>query len=217
MMMHKEQQMQYDETNSKIHRYQKRLLNEYGCDLEIDDCFKLEKLRREYIKTKIILFRFTKGNNKSYSDYIGKCNAIIKEAFSLGLVIHNEPVRKLKDIKIELIKLLGLGGLTTTSDINQLLIAMKLVDEIDDENNQDITSTKARLPINEKQRIAEVKAYKDKQLEQSDDWDDWVLQSDDFNIYDESGKVIGKYPEDYYENMQKEHEQYIIDEYNKQL
>ncbi len=225
MKTSKEQQMQYDNSKSKIHKYQRRLLSGYGCKLDIHDTFKLLMLRKEFLIAEETLFRFTKGNHKTYGDYVNKCNAVIKEATSLGLEVTSKPTRKLRDIKTELIKLLGIGGLTETGEINQLLIAMKMIDVIKRGNQEDTTFTYARLPINEKQRLADVK---ESQLQKKliaagvadEDWldlEDCEPYEETVATFDDEGEIIGHHEKDQIKDVLLQMEQQTIDKYNSQL
>ena len=201
--------MQYDNSKSKVHRIQKRLLNEYWCKLDIHDSFEVEMLRRKFIAADIIV----KGD---YNTYLRDYHTLSQRADELGVNI-SSPLDNPKIIKEELIKLLAKGGLTSTSEVKELLKPMKVIDEKADTRLS--IGEKARESIRANAKFEELKKILG--LEENDDFsdDDWNNIECPF-CYDVGCDRCDDSPEKKKQTIKdifEEMEQQQIDEYNSQL
>ena len=212
--------MQYDNSKSKIHKYQKRLLSKYKCKLDLHDTFKLLMLRKDFFKAQEVFDNYRGRGNKSYSEYVKACNKLKVKAEKLGLTVSN-PVAKTKDIQTRIVTILGIGGLIDIVQINCLLIAMKIIVDTNIEKTQDNLANNTNLPVGEKERL---KLLKEAQLQKEliaagveEEDDDWLDLGDDLNIRCDKSKDIEEYPKTSIKDILLQMEQQKIDYYNSQI
>lgn len=213
--------MQYNYKKSKVHRIQKRLLDEFECDLDIDDTFKLFMLRKEFFKSERVLEKYKGRGNKSYNGYIEACDKVMAKAEKLGLII-STPVERTTDIKTKIVTLLGIGGLTDTIKINNTLIAMKIIVDTNIGKTKNNLSNNTNLPVGEKERLRLLKeALLRKELISIGVEDDNCLNKYyDLNIFDDdTSEIENQYEEDSFSFKKafEKIEQDKIDFYNSQL